>query len=317
MTSSSSKREVPQSLCVTLLATLFTLLCLEILLRVVDFRELREAVSERTLTYKHDSELGWVPRENSQATVTTARTIHVKHNSLGLRDLDFNLDSVPTIMFLGDSFVWGVDAEADERFTDLLRSHVPGYKILNAGVSGYGTDQEYLLLKRLWPETRPSIVVLIFCADNDRLDNTTNIRYNGYHKPYFSIAKDSLIVEGQPVPESRQLYIKESWLVQHLWLARVAISAYVELRFPKVSVPDPTERLVDKIQQFVESNGAQFFVGMQRTDQKLVDHLLANHVRFVLFDGIPAYSENFGSHWTPEGQKLVAARLLNLISDTR
>ena len=317
MTSRSSSREILQSLGATTLVTLITLLCLEALLRVVDFRELRETASERALTYKHDPELGWMPRENSQAVVTTARTIHVKHNTLGLRDVEFSLDGSPTIMFLGDSFVWGVDAEADERFTDLLRGQISGYTILNAGVSGFGTDQEYLLLKRLWPQTRPSIVVLIFCTDNDRLDNSTNIRYNAYHKPYFSVAKNgSLVVEGQPVPKSPQLYIKENWFVQHLWLARVVVAAYVELRFPKQSVPDPTELLIDKIRQFAETNGAQFFVGMQRSDQKLIDHLLATHVRFASFDGTPSYSKDFGSHWTPEGQRMVAARLLKLIFDS-
>jgi hypothetical protein len=314
--SSRDRSEVLQNIGVSILATLLSMLCLEAILRVANFRELRETASERALTYKHDPELGWLPRENSEATVTTARTIHVAHNSFGIRDIEFKPDDDPTILFLGDSFDWGVDAEADERFTDLLRGHVPGYKILNVGVSGYGTDQEYLLLQRLWARTRPSIVVLIFCTDNDRLDNTTNVRYNGYHRPYYTTAMDGhLSVDGQPVPKSLQLYIKQNWLVRHLCLARVAVSAYVELRFPIISVPDPTDRLVETIQQFVEANGAQFFVGLQRTDQELADHLRKDQVQFVSFDGAPAYPEAFGAHWTPAGQKMVAARLLQLISD--
>jgi hypothetical protein len=74
--------------------------------------------------------------------------------------------------------------------------------------------------------------------------------------------------------------------------------------------------LIDKIRQFAETNGAQFFVGMQRSDQKLIDHLLETHVRFASFDGTPSYSKDFGSHWTPEGQRMVAARLLKLIFDS-
>ena len=70
-------------------------------------------------------------------------------------------DGKPPILFVGDSFVWGVDAEAGERFTDLLRERMIGYSILNAGVSGYGTDQEFIWLKRIWSDVRPSIVVLI------------------------------------------------------------------------------------------------------------------------------------------------------------
>jgi lysophospholipase L1-like esterase len=40
------------------------------------------------------------------------------------------------ILFIGDSFVWGVDAESNERFTDLLRERITRFSILNAGVSG-------------------------------------------------------------------------------------------------------------------------------------------------------------------------------------
>ena len=45
-------------------------------------------------------------------------------------------------MFVGDSFVWGYDVEASERFTELLRDEFPGIRIVNAGVNAYGTDQD-------------------------------------------------------------------------------------------------------------------------------------------------------------------------------
>jgi hypothetical protein len=218
-------RNLLRSLAVSLLVTTVTLGVLEIVLRVADFRELREGVSERSLSYRYDRELGWMPIPNSNSLVTNARTIHARHNSLGLRDDEFTLDAKPTIMFLGDSFVWGLDAEAAERFSDLLKAGIAGYKILAAGVSGYGTDQEYLLLRRLWPKVRPAVVVLIFCTQNDRDDNSTNIRYEGYQKPYFATAPDgSLVLEGQPVPKSRLQYIKEDWWVRHSWSTRCVSS---------------------------------------------------------------------------------------------
>src|SRR5258707_10792850 len=126
---------------VALLMTLATLAAIEIILRVIDLRILREGTSERSLTYRYDAELGWAPVPNSSSVVTTARTIHAQHNSLGFRDIEFERSARPTILFLGDSFVWGVDAEANERFTDLLRDRLPSLTIVNAGVSGYGTDQ--------------------------------------------------------------------------------------------------------------------------------------------------------------------------------
>ena len=79
-------------------------------------------------------------------------------------------------------------------------------------MSGYGTDQEYLLLKKLWPKVKPAVVVLIVCTDNDRQDNSTNIRYEGYQKPYFTTAADgAMVLHGQPVPKSRLQSIKEDW----------------------------------------------------------------------------------------------------------
>lgn len=296
---------------------LATLAALEIFLRTADLRELRQGVSERSLSYRYDPELGWAPIPSSTSTVTNARTIHVQHNSLGLRDIEFSPDARPTIMFLGDSFVWGLDAEAEERFTDLLRPRIPGTNILAAGVSGYGTDQEYLLLQRLWPKVKPTVVVLIFCSQNDRLDNSTNIRYEGYQKPYFATAADgSLVLMGQPVPKSRQQYFREDWWVRNLWLARLVADVYVKLRYPLLNVPDPTERLVSKIRDFVEANGARFLVGLQYRDDRLIRHLEASRIPFVNFEGAAFYpGEGSGAHWTPEGHKVVAERVLGLLSD--
>lgn len=309
-------RQTLRSAGIALCMTLATLATIEILLRVVDLRILREGAGERSLTYRYDAELGWAPIPNSSSIITTARTIHAQHNSLGFRDIEFERDARPTMLFIGDSFVWGVDAEANERFTDLLRSRISNTAIVNAGVSGYGTDQEYLLLQRIWPTFQPAVVVLIFCTANDRLDNGTNVRYDGYQKPYFATATDgTLMLRGQPVPKSRQLYIKQVWLVRHLWLARVVAFAYVEIRHPQVYVPDPTERIVSKIREFVEAHGARLIVGLQFGDDKLIQHLRAERIPFVAFNGAEAYSDLYGAHWTPAGHRLVAERLLGLLSE--
>ena len=309
-------RKSLRSLGAATVMTIVTLGALEIILRVVDPRELREGVSERSLSYQYDADLGWMPIPGSSSVVTNARAVHARHNSLGLRDDEFTLDAKPTIVFLGDSFVWGLDAEAGERFSELLKPRIPDYKILAAGVSGYGTDQEYLLLQKLWPRVKPAVVVLIFCTDNDRADNSTNIRYEGYQKPYFVTGADgTLELAGQPVPKSRLQAIKEDWWVRHSWLARLANAVYLKLKHPVLLVPDPTERLVDKIRQFVEANGARFLVGLQKTDATLVGHLKAAGVPYVTFDGADAYlGASVGHHWTPEGHKLVAERLLGLLS---
>jgi hypothetical protein len=293
-----------------------SLLVTEIALRLVDLRVLRQDVSERSLAYDYDPELGWAPVPNSVSTVTTARTIHATHNSLGFRDIEYQRDGRPLLLFVGDSFVWGVDAEAKERFTDLLRAEMPQYSVLNAGVSGYGTDQEFIWLKRIWPNVRPAIVVLVFCTDNDRLDNTTNVRYFGYRKPYFDTNGDgSLVLKGEPVPRSLKVMIRDNWWLRHSWLARVAGLAYVEISSPQVVVPDPTEKLIGEIHDYVADHNARLLVALQRPDAQLASYLGSRQIPFIVLEGIPAFAAKYGAHFTPEGNRMASRLLLQFLTE--
>jgi len=294
-----------------------TLAAVELLLRLADLRELREGYRQGSyLAYRYDAELGWSSVPNAVGTFTGSRTIHVQNNSLGMRDIEHKGPRRPTVLFLGDSFVWGYDVEANERFTELLRTELPGLNIVNAGVSGYGTDQEYLFLNRIWSTFQPDVVVLIFCVMNDRIDNSLNMTDGGHYKPYLARDIDgNFHFAGQPVPKSRYTYFAENRLVKNLWLARAAVTGYVHWRYPEISVPDPTERLVMMMKELVESRGAKFLVGVQYHDQQLEAYLQAQKIRYTSFEGADSY-ERDGSHWTPKGHVLVAKRLKDLLFET-
>jgi hypothetical protein len=288
---------------------------LEVGLRIADPRVLRDGQSERSVGYRHDAELGWAPVPNSEFSVTAERPIHARHNSLGLRDIEPVASGKPKILFLGDSFVWGNDVEVHERFTEHLREALRGHDIVNAGVSGYGTDQEFLLLKRLWDRIAPAVVVLMVTVVNDRWDNASSVRYDGYFKPYFATAPDGqLQLRGQPVPKPRHHYFKHDPLVRNLWTARAAMFAWTELAQPAVTVPDPTEPLIGLMRDFVTAKGATFLVGLQITEPKLVAYLQEQNIAYVAFDGADIYRTlEHGMHWTPHGHELVADRLMTLL----
>src|SRR5262245_17600376 len=158
-----------------LLIILATLAAIEVILHLVQPAYLRFDRFD-SLRLSADSELGWFPVANSASTRTPGHRL-LRYNSLGLRDIEFDPQLNRTILFLGDSLVWGYVVEDAERFTDLLRPQLPGFAIVNAGITGYGTDQEYLLLGRLWERIKPDVVVLVVCVDNDRRDNSQNVRY--------------------------------------------------------------------------------------------------------------------------------------------
>jgi lysophospholipase L1-like esterase len=306
------KRRLLRAILLQIAIVLATLVVAELVLRAIDLRYLRAHRVGADRIYNYDAELGWFPVPNSDVSFTGMRTIRVRHNSLGLRDIEPDTAGKPTIAFIGDSFVWGYDAEQNERFTEILRAKLPEQKIINAGVTAYGTDQEYLLLRRLWDRLKPDVVVLMVCTDNDRKDNTVNTRQDGPYKPYFDMARGAF--EGIPVPWSRHLYFADNWLAQHSWVYRVAVSAYVLIAHPPVSVPDPTERLIGMMKQFVESKGAKFLVGLQYPEPALEAALTAMKIPYASFDGAD-HEFGDGDHWTPKGHEQVAERLLTLLKD--
>src|SRR5262245_40252774 len=291
-----------------------TLFAVERLLRAIDFTApIRQEVGE---AYQFDSELGWLPVPNAASQQTTGnRTISVKHNSLGLRERELSDTAPDKILLLGDSFTYGYDAEVNERFSDLLQKELPQYGIVNAGVSGYGTDQEFLLMKRLWNDIRPKLVVLTFCVDNDRDDNSSSFRYRKYYKPYFVRTHEGeWQVRGYPLPRLTPDDIPSSVWVERFALARFVVNAYWALRNREIIVPDRTEDLIGMMRQTVEARGARLVVGLQRHEPRLEAYLQAQKIPYTTFDDAPGYPVA-GWHWTPEGNAVVAKKYLALFAE--
>jgi GDSL-like Lipase/Acylhydrolase family len=308
------KRAVLRALVLLLCVVVAALAATELLLRVTEFGQPK--VSDGTYgAYRFDAELGWLAPPNSTSVQPSSnRTVALQHNSLGIRERELSDIAPDRLLFLGDSFTWGYDAEADERFTNLLQQELPQYGIVNAGIAGYGTDQQFLLMERLWTKVNPKVVVVTFCVNNDRDDNSSNLRYRQY-KPYFVRApNDELQVHGYPLPlpgsESSE---RGGWLA-NLALVRFAVHSYATVRNRETIVPDPTERLFDMMQRTVEARGARLVVGLQRHQPRLEAHLRARGIPYTSFDGAPFYVEA-GEHWTPEGNAQVARQYLALFKE--
>src|SRR5215467_13491321 len=303
-----------RGLLVVSLIVVATLFAAELLLRGIDVSgPIRSELGEG---FQFDPELGWVPTPNAATQQTSGnRTISVSHNGLGLRERELGDIAPDRFLFLGDSLTYGYDAEAGERFSDLLQKALPQYGMVNAGVSGYGTDQQFLLMKRLWNDVNPKYVVLTFCVDNDRDDNTSSYRYRKYHKPYFvRTGEGEWQVRGYPLPRpTRDDVTGRAWL-ERFALARFAIDASRALRNREIIVPDPTEDLIGMMRQTVEARGARLVVGLQRHEPRLEAYLQAQKILYTTFDEAPAYPIA-GWDWTPEGNALVAKKYLVLFAE--
>ena len=56
-------------------------------------------------------------------------------------------------------------------------------------------------------------------------------------------------------------------------------------------------------------------VGIQNHDEALAAYLEASRIPFAKLDGAPFYTQGgLGPHWTPGGHKVVAERLLKMLT---
>lgn len=144
-----------------------------------------------------DPLLGWAPAQTSQ-------------NPLGiLSDTDYQPDfSIPTILFYGDSYVYGMSPTPIEaRVPQQLDVLLSNYTVYNYGVVGYGLDQIYLRFRQTHSAfEKPVILVGIYTLDLDR----SILRVREMPKPYFEIENERLTLKGTPVPDNM-----EQWLEQN------------------------------------------------------------------------------------------------------
>jgi hypothetical protein len=112
------------------------------------------------------------------------------------------------ILLFGDSYTAGDGVSNKHRFGDVLEQLVPGVEVLNFGLPGSGTDQQYLIYREVAPPIEHDLVVIAVLVENIR---RIVARFRPYQapdgspillaKPYFTLADDGeLALHNVPVP---------------------------------------------------------------------------------------------------------------------
>ena len=120
---------------------------------------------------------GWALEPNASYTTYVPEPIYVRYNSRGWRDHEASgsSSSARGIVVLGDSFMEAYTVDLAEAFSSQLArlamdSEYP-VDVLNFGVGGYGTLQEYLTFLEIADESAPRLVLLGFTLGNDVYNN--------------------------------------------------------------------------------------------------------------------------------------------------
>ncbi len=149
-----------------------------------------------------DKNLGWRGVPNAELINKVGPTpIALKRNSHGFSDKERTYEKgndTFRILVLGDSFVEAIQVPLEEKFPYILEQKLNSergrrFEVLNLGIGGYGTDQEYLMLKYHGVKYQPDWVILALYIGNDILENSSTLVVDGHPtKPHFVLINGEL-----------------------------------------------------------------------------------------------------------------------------
>jgi len=211
-----------------------------------------------------DRELGWSPIPDRRVDSDWGP---ISSNSLGFRSAELDPEK-EHIVVLGDSVVWGYGVGDQDTFSAALNRELRGttLQVSNLGVSGYGTGQQYLLLKRhIQKFKKLKLVILVVYTLNDLSDTGSNTMY-GKSKPLYTIEKGELKLTNSPVRKySLRNIFSISTLIRKLSAGRPKMRKMLstiagDVRLGTEETQRVTAKLMEQMARLAEQHGARFLV---------------------------------------------------------
>ena len=347
-----NSRGILINLSLIIVSTLFALFLSEIALRVMGLKPLYVS-PERDRFWKYDSLLGWVHQPGQEGSFETPqfRTV-VRINEKGLRDGEHSYERQndrKRILVLGDSFAWGYGVEESERFSQLIEKSLD-VEVINAGVSGYSTDQELLWYRSEGIKYETDLVILVL-AGNDVGDNDHEIVSTIYYKPRFVLEEGRLALKGYPVPKTspqgRFVYsLSQRSAFAYFLVQRYFdfLSVYGQIKVNSESSNSPgssisaknepfklTIALLDEIRNIAESRKAKFMIvatdrwwnsPSEETYKDFINTLRTEGFSVLDVESMPGFDSEVmlipdDGHWNQSGHKFVAEELKVFIGSSQ
>lgn len=347
-----NRRSILINVSLFLFSTAFALVLSEMALRLFGFEPLYVS-PERDRFWTYDPLLGWAHEPGQEGVFETEQfRTEVRINERGLRDRLHPYEregKAKRILVLGDSFAWGYGVEETERFSQLLEGDL-GVQVINAGVSGYSTDQELLWYQNEGIKYETDLVILVLTG-NDVGDNNRQLVSNIYFKPRFVFKDGQLVATNYPVPQtsSRGRFVysmsQRSALAYFLTLRYFDLqSLYSQRRSnsdqanPQVSgdkvetKPEPfhlTIALINEMKKIAESNQSQFMIvsnnrwwnlSSEETYEDFVAAMQDDGLLVLDLESMPGFDAEEmlipdDGHWSQSGHKFAAEKIESFIEE--
>ena len=110
---------------------------------------------------------------------------YINHEGFRSPPFDSLNASKKKILFIGDSFTWGLSANptVDHCFVDLVRNE-NNYDVINLGIPATDPPQYWALAKKYMPRFKPDITFVVFYMGNDLLTDDREVK--PYEPFYYS-----------------------------------------------------------------------------------------------------------------------------------
>ncbi len=150
--------------------------------------------------FERDKYIGAKGNPGKEGYYVKGRTSqYVKINSHGFRDKERTYEKakdVFRIVVIGDSFTEALQVSLERTFPFVLEQRLnlgnsKRFEVINLGVSGFGTAQEYLTLMYYGLKYHPDFVILAFFIGNDVVNNSLVLE-TGKDRPFFVLNNGNL-----------------------------------------------------------------------------------------------------------------------------
>jgi len=318
---------------------------MELIIRSVS-NEWAPTREERAKFWRYDPLLGWSHSPGQRGRLHHRDfTIEVSINSQGLRDIEYPIEKIEKkrMLVLGDSYGWGLGVEQKECVTEIMEKEHPDWEIINASVSGYSTDQEYLYLKELGIRFKPDVVMLLF-YENDFTDNNIGSA-SWYFKPYFGEHNGIWGLRNNPVPiatmkqRAHRFFFGRTYFIKHLYAAVIHGFYYLKSLVkhnPQRDIPvreqelektyTVTAYLLRSINRLCIENNAKFIlvsVPMERKKRVWMEEFA--QMEKIPYLALDPYFESkerqttfaHDKHWNPIGHQIAANSISNFLRESK
>ena len=264
--------------CIVIITAVLILLDAEIFLRTINYpwhacQEIY-TVSEAKFA-QFDDELGWSYIPHRTTVGDYGEKYIINHEGYRAASQDYKTDfTKPIILIIGDSMLFGHGLNFEDTFGYKLKKALNGkFEVLNFAVQAYGTDQVYIMLKRVFPKYRPQVIIMNTYAEQvsrnvnrDRREFTTLkcSKITGT-KPRFTLRNGILTLADKPQRFSD--YDNPRLLL----LAKRFVDGKLESRSQKSGL-EITRALINEIEFYTRWNNARLYIiNIDNSDQAYLD----------------------------------------------